>query len=122
MKAIRECRLHRRPPAGAAWKSSRDFRSVVIGDARGSEFRGRKLHEESRTCRLIVLDMNRAAMLCHDASGDGQAQAGSAVFGGEVRKEKFVFVLWRDALAGVGHANLDGFRVGMRARRNKDFP
>ena len=41
-------------------------------------------------------------VLGDDAAGDGQAQAGAAFLGGEVRQEEFVFVLGGNAVAAVG--------------------
>src|ERR1700688_4119050 len=63
--------------------------------------------------------MNGAAVLGHDARRDRQAETGSSVLRRKVREKKFVFVLGRDAVAGVGHANFDGFRIGMRASRDE---
>ena len=54
-------------------------------------------------------------MFGDDAGGDGETEASSAVLGGEVREEEFVFVLRRDAVAGVGDDDFDGVEIGLGA-------
>src|SRR5580700_238132 len=122
MIAIRESPPRRQRREDAAWKSSRDFRSVLVGDAGGGELCDRKFYEETRTHRQIIFHMNAAAVLGDDARRDSQPKAGSTVLRRKMRKEKFVLVLRRNAVAGVRHADLDRLRVWMRARGDEDFP
>src|SRR5258708_40216432 len=102
--------------------SSRSVRSIMVGHGRRGQYRGGKLDEETGTDRKIVFDVDAAAMLSHDAGGDGQAESGAAVLGREMRQEKFVLVFRRYAWAGVRDANLHSFRIGMRFGRDQDFP
>src|SRR5580704_6007139 len=122
MIAIRESPPRRQRREDAAWKSSRDFRSVLVCDARWRELCDRKFYQEPRTYWQVVFHMNAAAVFGDDARRDGQPQAGSAVLRRKMRKEKFVFVLRRNAVAGVRHTDLDGFGVGMGAGGDEDFP
>ena len=85
----------------------------MVGDARGSEVGSRKLDEEPRADGEIIFDVDAAPVFGDDASGDSQAEAGAAVLGREMGEEKLVFVLRRDAVAGVGDADFDGFGVGV---------
>jgi len=57
--------------------------------------------------------MNAAAVLGDDARRDSQPETGSSILRGEVGKEKFVFVLRRNAVAGVRYGDLYGFGVGV---------
>ena len=50
----------------------------------------------------LGLILQRAAVLFDDARGDGQAQAGAGILGGEKRIEQPLLDLRRNALAGVG--------------------
>src|ERR1700675_1059849 len=118
MIAIRESPPRRQRREDAAWKSSRDFRSVLVCDARWCELCDRKLYEETRTYWQIIFHMNAAAVLGDDARCDSQSQASSPILRRKVRKEKLVFVLRRNAMPGVRHANLDCFGVGMRTGRD----
>ena len=60
-------------------------------------------------------------MFGDDARGDGEAQAGAAILGRKVRQEETIFVLRRDAVAGVLHADFDDLRIAMRASGNHDL-
>ena len=88
----------------------------MISEAGGCELRDGEFHEETRADWLVVFHMNAPTVLGDDASGDCQAETGSAILRRKMREEKFVFVLRRDAVTGVGHANLDGFGVRMRSK------
>ena len=49
-----------------------------------------------------------AAMLGDDSRGDGESEAGAAILGGKMREEELVFVLGRNAVSGIGHADFHG--------------
>ena len=89
----------------------RCFDAVAFGDGGCRRFGRRQFDEEARADRKIVFDVNGAAVFGDDARGDGEAEAGAAIFGGEVRQEETVFIFGRDAVTGVLHADFDGFGV-----------
>ena len=93
----------------------------MVGDGSGRQFGDGKFDEKSRADRKIVFHVNGAAMFGNDARGNREAQTGAAILGGKVRQEKFVFVFRRDAVTGVGDADFDDLRVGMRAGGDEDF-
>ena len=72
----------------------------------------RQFHDEARSYRLVFLHANRAVMLFDDAAYDGQAKAGAALSGGEIRQEEFFFQLASHAVAGVGDGDFDGVAAG----------
>ena len=47
-------------------------------------------------------------MFLHDAAGDGQAQAGTVILGGEERFKHLRQILRGDARAGIGHGDAGG--------------
>ena len=78
------------------------------------------MEEETGAGGKIVFDVDGAAVFGDDARGDGEAEAGAAILGGEIRKKEFVLVLGRDALAGVGDGDFDVFGVGVGAGGDSD--
>src|SRR5690348_16654972 len=68
----------------------------------------------------VVFDAQSAVMLGDYSAGDGEAEAGAAFFGGKVRQEQAVFVLGRNAVAGVGDFDFDGLGVVDGTRRDGD--
>src|SRR5229473_3405860 len=121
-REIREYRLRHPRRGDAVQMSSSRVRSIVVGHGRRRQFGRGKLDEETGTDRKIVFDVDAAAMLSHDAGGDGQAESGAAVLGREMRQEKFVLIFRRYASAGVRDANLHSLRIGMGFGRDQDFP
>ncbi len=61
------------------------------------------------------MNAEKAVVFGDDSGSDSEAEAGAAVFGGEMRQEEFVLVGGRDALAGVFHGNFDGIGFGVEA-------
>ena len=55
----------------------------------------------------MALDCNLTLMVGNDRLHNRQAQAGAMLLGGVVRREQPLAFLGRQALAGVGDANLD---------------
>ena len=74
----------------------------LSGASAAGGFGGGQFDYESRADRLLSSARISAVVFGDDAAGDGQAEAGAAVLGGEVREEKFVFVFGGDAVAAVG--------------------
>src|ERR1700731_2925509 len=104
----------RRPRRGDAVQgSSGRVRSIVVGEGGGRQFRDWEFNEEARTYRKVVLDVDAAAVFGPEASGNSQAQTGSAVIGREMRQEESVLVFWGNAGATVRDADHHGFRIGM---------
>ena len=93
---------------------------VLGGGGGGGDFGGGESDEEAGADGEIVLNADGAGVLGDDASGDGQAKAGAASFGGEIRKEETVFVFGRDAVAGVLDADFDVFGIVIGASGNGD--
>src|SRR6266446_3332561 len=120
-REIRECPLRHPRRGDTVWPSSSRVRSIVVSQRGGRQFRDGKFDQEARSNRMIVLNVDAAAMFGDDACGDGQAESGSAVLGGEMRQEEFVFVLRRNTGAGVRDTDLDGFRVGIGLSGNENF-
>ena len=60
-------------------------------------------------------------MFRDDAAGDGESQAGPAVFGGEVRKEELFLGVRRDAGPAVGHDDLNHIAVRVERGANPDL-
>jgi hypothetical protein len=60
---------------------------VWLADNCGNCFRYRQFDQKSRTDRMIIFCMNRAAMFGNDASSDGQPQASAPIFRGKLRQE-----------------------------------
>src|SRR5579862_6270372 len=87
------------------------FDSVAFGNGGGRRFGRRQFDQEPGADRKIVLDVNRAAVLGDDARGDGQAEAGAAILGGEMREEEAVFVFGRNTVTCVLDTDFDGFGV-----------
>src|SRR5258707_11785339 len=81
----------------------------------GNGVRSGEFEDETGADGGIVFYTETAAMLGDDAGGDGEAEAGAAIFGGEVRKKEFVFVLRGNAMAGVGDDDFDGVEIGFGA-------
>src|SRR5579871_3886730 len=81
---------------------------MLDGRGRGRGFRHYgEFHNEASTHRTIFLDPNRAMMIFHDAAHDGKAEAGAALLGREIRKEKLFFDFARDPVTRVGNRDLD---------------
>ena len=73
------------------------------------------LHIEARARWAVVFHANAPAMLGQNMAHDGQAEAGAAALGGEVRQKELLLIAGGNAAAGVGHQQLH--RVGgSRAR------
>ena len=85
-----------------------------------SNFGGREFEDEARADGGVVFDAEETVVFGDDARGDGEAEAGAAILGREMREEKFVFVRGRNAVTGVFHGNFDrvGFGVEVRANAN----
>src|ERR1700686_2082389 len=66
-----------------------------------------KFHDESRSHRLVFFHADRAVMIRDNAANDRKPQTRAAFLGGEIGKEKFFFECTGDAVAGVGHGNLN---------------
>lgn len=94
----------------------------MVGNGGGRQFCDRKLNEEARAGRKIVLDLDAAAVLGDDARRDGQAQPGPAVFRRKVREKELVLVLGRDAVPTVRDADFDGVRVRESFCGDVNFP
>ena len=93
------------------------LRRVLRGAGlRRGDLDGGKANQEAGAGRGVVFDAKGAVMLGDDAAGDGQAEAGTAIFRGEMRKEKFVLVFGRDAVAGVGDFDFDRLAVACEPR------
>src|SRR5579859_1984827 len=60
----------------------------------------------------VILDAEESVMLGNHTRGDSEAEAGAAIFGGEMGKEELVLVGWGDAMAGVFDGDFDGFGFG----------
>ena len=69
---------------------------------------------------MVVFDAQRAVMFADDAAGDSEAEAGAAIFRGEMREEKFVFILGRNAVARVGDFDFDGVALPRNTRGDGD--
>ena len=87
----------------------------------GEDVGGGEFQDEAGADGSVVLDAKAAAVLSDDASGDGETEAGAAIFGGEMREKEFVFVLWGNAVAGVGDDNFDGIEIGFRTSFDGDI-
>src|SRR5579864_3507148 len=69
---------------------------------------------------MIVLDAQRAVMFADDAAGDGEAEARATIFCGEMRQEKFVFILGRNAVTCVSNFDFDGVALPRGTRGDGD--
>jgi len=98
----------------------RAFLYRAVGGGGGQDVCGGEFEDEAGADGGVVFDAEAAAVLGDDAGGDGEAEAGTAVLGGEVREEEFVFVLRGDAVAGVGDDDFDEVGVGIGAGGDSD--
>ena len=75
---------------------------------------GAELHDEFRAGGEVSFGADGALVFLHDFGGDGEAEAGAALLGGEVGEEEALAHLVGEAGAGVGDAELDHAGVGSR--------
>src|ERR1035437_5507750 len=66
----------------------------------------RKFNDEPRADWMVLLYADRAMMIFHNATDNGQAESGAAFLGGEIWQEEFFLELAGHAVARVGHRNL----------------
>src|SRR6266567_7633341 len=80
-----------------------------------------KLNNEPRADGMVLFHPDRAMMIFHDATDDGQAESGAALFGGEIGQEEFFLELAGHAVACIGDGNLDRVAARHQCSRNLDF-
>src|SRR5215472_16065743 len=68
---------------------------------------GRKFDDEFGAGGDVFFGANGALVLLDDFGGDGEAEAGAALLGGEVREEEALAELVGETGAGVGDAEFD---------------
>ncbi len=107
--------------AGLEPVSSRNNDKSGLGAGlRRRNFDGGEANQKARAGGNVIFDAKSAVMFCDDAAGDGEAEAGAAILGGEMREEEFVFVFWRDAVARVSNFDFDGIAIASETRRDGD--
>ena len=85
---------------------------------RRRNFCGGEFKNKARADGGVVFDAEEAVVLCDDSGRDSEAKARAAILGGEMRKEEFVLVGGRDAMAGV--FDDDFYGIGFRVEARKD--
>src|SRR5207302_5292134 len=98
--------------------TTENFRQFTIHNSSFLITCDRQLDNELAARRTVLLGPDRAVVFGDDAAGDGESQAGAAVFGGEVRKEEPFLGVRRDAGPAVGHDDLN--YVAARVERGAD--
>src|SRR3989441_12586738 len=97
----------RRPPRSTLFPYTTLFRSVLAGHALGLDRRGGARHghldDEPAAARLVVLDVDRAAVLGYDLPDDRQPEPHARGLGREAGQKELLLVLGTDAGPGVGH-------------------
>jgi len=93
---------------------------LVSGNGR-SRFGNGKLDEKARAHRMIVFHVNGATVLGNNARGDREAQTGATILGGKLRKEEFVLVFRRDAVASIGDGNFDYLGIDVIASGDENL-
>src|SRR6185312_7471045 len=71
-----------------------------------------QLNHKARAHGLVLLHANRAAMILDNPAHNCQAQPGTSFFGREIGHEQALLGLLRDALPGIGDADLDSITAG----------
>src|SRR5439155_4107534 len=92
----------RKAGAQTAVRSTRPWAHALCLDRRGGARHGH-LDDEPAAARLVVLDMDRAAVLGHDLPDDRQPEPHARGLGREVGQKELLLVLRTDAGPGVGH-------------------
>src|ERR1700722_5481594 len=103
--------------------SSSTIRMLCMVD-RGSSDRvrhNRQFHHKACAHGLIFFYADRTVMVFDNAVHNCQAQAGTALLGGEVGQEQPLLQFSRDAVAGVGNRDLHHIAGGHERSRNLDF-
>ena len=79
---------------------------------------GAEFEDEARAGGLVLFGADGAVVFLEDLGGDGEAEAGAALLGGEVGEEEALAHLVGEAGAGVGDGELD--HAGGRASAGGD--
>src|ERR1700733_7725306 len=95
--------------------SSSTIRTLCMVNSGGGDHgfgNDRQLYDDTRSDRMVFFYANRSVMFFDDPIHDRQAEAGSALSGGEIRQEKFFLQFASHTVAGVRDCDFDCIAAG----------